>query len=357
MWRVVADADAARAASPPPAAPTTHVAVDASSEDAVIAALTKISGDAATDVVPALAGGALAGPPLWPSGHRAALVVPLATIAEGANPALVLELNNAGGMIGRAVVPVADFGEEGGTGGTVNLSDVPLLAGPGAEAGEGAEVGKVTLAARAWPRAALLAQREKESAVGFDAGGGGVAAGDGGWVLAAIAADMMDKQVALDDAISRLDLSERRVENLRWRCDEAESARKRLDGDNAELRRILHEERNADPAAGLSALGLNGVTDIMEAKERLGQLAAKYAQEKRRNTELVHRLTVMHEQTVAAEQLKGRHGELQEAHAALSRHTQKCEREAARVGKCRDTIEMQEGIISRLEGLLEQVQA
>ena len=42
------------------------------------------------------------------------------------------------------------------------------------------------------------------------------------------------------------------------------------------------------------------------------------------------------------------------AHAELSRHTQKCEREAARVGKCRETIEMQEGIISRLEGLLEQ---
>jgi hypothetical protein len=32
-----------------------------------------------------------------------------------------------------------------------------------------------------------------------------------------------------------------------------------------------------------------------------------------------------------------------------SKHMQKCEREAARVGKCRETIEMQEGIISRLE--------
>jgi hypothetical protein len=52
--------------------------------------------------------------------------------------------------------------------------------------------------------------------------------------------------------------------------------------------------------------------------------------------------------------LKGRHLELQDAHAEMSRYLQKCEKEAARVGKCRATIEMQEGVISRLEGLLEQ---
>jgi len=116
---------------------------------------------------------------------------------------------------------------------------------------------------------------------------------------------------------------------------------------------LLHEERNADPV-DWAAEGLAGVTDMMDARERLGQIAAKMAQEKRRNAELVHRLKTMHGQTVAAEQLRVRHGELQEAHAQLSKHMQKCEREAARVGKCRETIEMQEGIISRLEGLLEQ---
>ena len=46
--------------------------------------------------------------------------------------------------------------------------------------------------------------------------------------------------------------------------------------------------------------------------------------------------------------------ELQEAHAEMSRYLQKLEREAGRVAKCRATIEMQEGIIARLEGLLEQ---
>ena len=350
LWRVEGDAVAARGA--PAGAPlTVYTPTDATSEEEVVAALTKITADAGQDMVPTLQGSSLAGPPLWPSGHRAAVTCPSSTVAQGANPALVLELHNAGGMIGRAVMPMSDLGD-GAQATTIN--DVPLLGRSGEDGAGGEEVGKVTVMARAWAREALVAQREKEAEGGFEAGGGISMDGDGAWMLSAMATDMMDKQSALDDAISRLDQSERRVENLRWRCDEAENARRRLEGDNAELRKLLHEERNADPAAGLSALGLNGVTDPMEAKERLGQLAAKYAQEKRRNAELVHRLKAMHEQTVAAEQLKSRHLELQDAHAELSRHAQKCEREAARVGKCRETIEMQEGIIARLEGLLEQ---
>ena len=165
---------------------------------------------------------------------------------------------------------------------------------------------------------------------------------------------MIDKQQALDEAIVLLDRERKRSQSLLYRFDEAAAARQRLESDNQELRRLLHEERNADPAAGLESLGLNGVTDVMEAKERLGQLAARYGQEKRRNAELIHRLKSLHESHAGAEQLKGRHLELQEAHAEMSRYLQKCEREAARVSKCRATIEMQEGVISRLEGLLEQ---
>ena len=173
-------------------------------------------------------------------------------------------------------------------------------------------------------------------------------------MLSAMATDMIDKQQALDEAIVLLDRERKRSQSLLYRFDEAAAARQRLESDNQELRRLLHEERNADPAAGLESLGLNGVTDVMEAKERLGQLAARYGQEKRRNAELIHRLKSLHESHAGAEQLKGRHLELQEAHAEMSRYLQKCEREAARVSKCRATIEMQEGVISRLEGLLEQ---
>ena len=210
---------------------------------------------------------------------------------------------------------------------------MPLICGGTAAGGadRGEEVGKVSLTARAWPRESLLRAREKEVAAGFDGGGGLGVGGEGAWMLSAMATDMIDKQQALDEAIVLLDRERKRSQSLLYRFDEAAAARQRLESDNQELRRLLHEERNADPAAGLESLGLNGVTDVMEAKERLGQLAARYGQEKRRNAELIHRLKSLHESHAGAEQLKGRHLELQEAHAEMSRYLQKCERERARL--------------------------
>ena len=116
----------------------------------------------------------------------------------------MLELHNAGGIIGRSVVPMSDLGEGAGAGRPASLNDVPLLAvvpaggegggggggGVGGGGGGGEEVGKVTVTVRAWQRAALLAQREKEIAGGFDAGGGLGVGGDGAWMLSAMATDM-----------------------------------------------------------------------------------------------------------------------------------------------------------------------
>ena len=302
-------------------------------------------------MVPTLQGSSLAGPPLWPVGHRAAFLTSQGAIAQGG--ALVLELFNSQGMIGRAVIPTADFGMGGRP---TELNHVPLISAGGSASGasRGDEVGKVSVVARAWPREPLIKAREKQIAAGFDGGGGVGVGGEGAWMLSAMATDMIDKQQALDEAIVLLDRERKRTQQLKFRCDEATAAKQRLESDNAELRRLLHEERNADPAAGLEQLGLGGVNDVMEAKERLGQLAARYGQEKRRNAELIHRLKAMHESQASAEQLKGRHLELQEAHAEMSRYLQKLEREAGRVAGVRATIEMQEGIIARLEGLLEQ---
>ena len=70
------------------------------------------------------AGLELAGPPLWPTGHRAALFVSRSAIAMGG--ALVLELVNSAGMICRAVVPVADLGAGGRP---TELNHVPLICG------------------------------------------------------------------------------------------------------------------------------------------------------------------------------------------------------------------------------------
>ena len=349
-WSMARDAAAARAAAAPGKLEVYHKC-NGESESDVSAAISKITGEKDLDVVPTLQGSSLAGPPLWPVGHRAAFLTGQGAIAQGG--ALVLELFNSQGMIGRAVIPTSDFGMGGRP---TELNHVPLISAGGSASGasRGDEVGKVSVVTRAWPREQLIKAREKEIAAGFDGGGGLGVGGEGAWMLSAMATDMIDKQQALDEAIVLLDRERKRTQQLKFRCDEATAAKQRLESDNAELRRLLHEERNADPAAGLEQLGLGGVNDVMEAKERLGQLAARYGQEKRRNAELIHRLKAMHESQASAEQLKGRHLELQEAHAEMSRYLQKLEREAGRVAKCRATIEMQEGIISRLEGLLEQ---
>ena len=352
VWSMSKDSAAARAA-PGSSKIDIYHACDASDENNVVNTLVRTANTfSQRDVVPVLQGSALGGPPLWPTGHRAVFYTSQSSIQIGA--AIVLELMNSAGMIARAVIPVADLGSGGRP---TELNHVPLICGGGTAAGgpnRGEEVGKVSLTARAWPRESLLRAREKEVAAGFDGGGGLGVGGEGAWMLSAMATDMIDKQQALDEAIVLLDRERKRTQSLTYKCDEASSARQRLESDNQELRRLLHEERNADPAAGLEQLGLGNINDVMEAKERLGQLASRYGQEKRRNAELIHRLKSLHEAQAGAEQLKGRHLELQEAHAEMSRYLQKCEREASRVGKCRATIEMQEGVISRLEGLLEQ---
>jgi hypothetical protein len=91
------------------------------------------------------------------------------------------------------------------------LNDVPLVI-------RGEEVGRVTVTARVWPRDELIQSRKKEVQGGFDPGGGlGVGGnGEGAWMLSAMATDMIDKQAALDDALARLESSERRVENLKF---------------------------------------------------------------------------------------------------------------------------------------------
>jgi hypothetical protein len=111
-------------------------------------------------------------------------------------------------------------------------------------------------------------QREKEVAAGFDGGGGLGVGGEGAWMLSAMATDMIDKQQALDEAIVLLDRERKRTQSLTYKCDEAVSSKQRLESDNQELRRLLHEERNADPAAGLEQLGLGNISDVMEAKVR-----------------------------------------------------------------------------------------
>ena len=111
VWSVSSDSQAARAAPSSKKVELFHKANGGSESDVVNVLVRTASDFKSRDVVPVLQGSSLAGPPLWPTGHRAALFVSRSAIAMGA--ALVLELVNSAGMICRAVVPVADLGAGG----------------------------------------------------------------------------------------------------------------------------------------------------------------------------------------------------------------------------------------------------
>ena len=248
VWSVSSDSQAARAAPSSEKFPI-YAKAAAGSESDVVNTLVRAASDfMSRDVVPVLQGSSLAGAPLWPTGHRAALFVSQSVILTGA--ALALELVNSAGAICRAVVPVADLG----TGNRpTELNHVPLICAGGIAAGganRGEEVGKISLMARAWRRDALLRAREEEVAAGVDGGGGIGLGGKGAWMLSTMTTDMIDKQRVLDEAIVLLDRERERSQSLLCRREEAAAARRRLERDNRELRRLLREERDADPAVG-----------------------------------------------------------------------------------------------------------
>ena len=126
VWSVSSDSQAARAAPSSKKVELFHKANGGSESDVVNVLVRTASDFKSRDVVPVLQGSSLAGPPLWPTGHRAALFVSRSAIAMGA--ALVLELVNSAGMICRAVVPVADLGAGGRP---TELNHVPLICGGG----------------------------------------------------------------------------------------------------------------------------------------------------------------------------------------------------------------------------------
>ena len=349
-WTVVQDAAQARAAGPGSKIEA-FVKVNAASESDVVSAASRLSGKKGEDVVPTLQGSSLAGPPLWPTGHRASL--------------FVVAIRRRAGRRFSSRAPQQPGDDRAGGDSDVGFRRERSADGPNRPARERGR-GRLGRGARrgGWEgfadRSRVAAGRADADAREGDRGGvrrrrRPSAGGEGAWMLSAMATDMIDKQQQLwtrRSSRSSASGSGRRI------CGTSATRRRRRSrgwrATTRSWRRLLHEERNADPAAGLHQLGLDGVSDVMEAKERLGQLAARCGQERRRNAELVHRLKATHEAQAGVEALKGRHLELQEAHAEMSRHLQKCEREANRVGKCRATIEMQEGIIARLEGLLEQ---
>ncbi|KAG2496621.1 hypothetical protein HYH03_005442 [Edaphochlamys debaryana] len=186
--------------------------------------------------------------------------------------------------------------------------------------------------------------------------GGGVAAAlaaaSAGPTLETLVEDSILKQGALGALVRQLDGLAAQLQVAAMRGAEAESRCRNTQDDNEQLRTLLHEEKEAWRVPQL--LGDAGTLTREELVERCEACMAAYGRERRRNTELVHRLQQLHAEQMETMELKKRHQALQEAHMEQARTYGDLEALSGKTAGLRTTIKTQEEVIKNLEALLQQ---
>eukprot|EP00198_Chlamydomonas_reinhardtii_P007043 XP_001696379.1 predicted protein [Chlamydomonas reinhardtii] len=212
-------------------------------------------------------------------------------------------------------------------------------ASPGAGSGGGTVAAADMTSSMTW-------QGQAGALAAAAAGGGGAS----GPVVEALVEDCVVKQGAVGRLIRQLDAAASASEVASWRVADAEGRYRAANDDNAKLRQLLHEEKEAwripqllPDAAGLSR---------DELVERCESAMAAYGRERRRNAELVHRLQQLHAEQVDTLELKKRYQQLQDAHMEQARNYGDLEGVDGRAAALRSTLKTQEEVIRNLEALL-----
>ncbi|KAG2437608.1 hypothetical protein HYH02_011248 [Chlamydomonas schloesseri] len=182
------------------------------------------------------------------------------------------------------------------------------------------------------------------------AAAGGAGGGPNGPVVEALVEDCVVKQGAVGRLIRQLDAAASTAEVASWRVADAESRVRAANDDNAKLRQLLHEEKEAWRIPQLLPDAASLSRD--ELVERCESAMAAYGRERRRNAELVHRLQQLHAEQVDTLELKKRYQQLQDAHMEQARNYGDLEGVDGRSAALRATIKTQEEVIRNLEALL-----
>ena len=282
-------------------------------------------------------------------------------------------------LVGRAAMPFAMWKSDGSMEarnppGQPHSLAVELLS----SASEGATV-DMTLAV--WPPQAFLAQMEAEAAAaqqgeggdvfGGGGGGGDLDGGEGGaghgrdreggkaLVTPAVAErlevlcdDMRTKQAALEDLFATSDTAMLQLHDKTEHLAEKTSKMAQLESDVTSLRRMLHED--TEGGAGVSSRDALQKLSKDELVAKMLESATRQQATSRQNSELINRLQALHAHAVKHKETQAAHVDLQEAHQQLSLRTRKMEELCAKVPKYKDTIRSQEGVIKKLERVLEK---
>jgi len=174
-------------------------------------------------------------------------------------------------------------------------------------------------------------------------------------ILEALVDDLLMKQIAIERITRLQDTSEARSEIMGWRVADAEQRSKTLLQENQRLRQLLHEDKEAQRSPPVLEISPNLSRE--QLVERTETALAAYSRERRRNTELVHRLQQMHSEQVDVLEMKKRYQELQTAHMELGRAMSDPSNNANKMAKYRATLKTQEEVIANLELLLSQAMA
>lgn len=319
---------------------------------------------------------------MFPDKHTGTLYLSQEAVDAYPNPGLMVELHTYGAgssLVGRAALPFAVWKSDGDNAartapGQPRSVAVELLA----SASDGVTV-DLTMAV--WPPQTFLRQMEAEVAAaaahlgsggasdldggeggaGADAEGGGGGGGRGGKALVAPAVaerlevlcdDMRTKQAALEELFASSDTAMLQLHDRTEHLAEKTSKMAQLELDVSSLRRMLHEE--AEGGGGVSSREALQKLSKDELVAKVVESATRQQATSRQNSELINRLQALHAHAVKHKETQAAFTDLQEAHQQLSLRTRNMEELCAKVPKFKDTIRSQEGVIKKLERVLEK---
>jgi hypothetical protein len=326
------------------------------------------------------------GAPLFPERHMGTLFLSQEAIDAYPNPGLMVEFHQSSAaqaegtgstLVGRAAMPFAMWKSDG----SVEARNPPgqthsVAAELLSSASEGA---KVDMTMAVWPPQAFLEQMQAEVAAAHQGEGGGSGNGDldggedgtgygrdsegavGGKALVAPAVaerlevlcdDMRIKQAALEELFATSDTAMLQLHDKTEDLAEKTSKMAQLESDVTSLRRMLHE--NAEGSVGISSRDALQKLSKDELVAKLLESSTRQQATSRQNSELINRLQALHAHAVKHKETQAAHADLQEAHQQLSLRTRKMEELCAKVPKYKETIRSQEGVIKKLEKVLEK---
>ncbi|KAK9815690.1 hypothetical protein WJX72_008170 [[Myrmecia] bisecta] len=261
-----------------------------------------------------------------------------------------------------AAISGIDRASQGNSPGIVMSQALPIGSAGAAESGQddllwpASHMVSLGMAGQVSQVAALVLELHRAAAAAWgNAFSGSKTSAQNQTMTALLVDDLVTKQTALERLQRSLSHADSSAELAVWRIHDLTSRNKALAADVQQMRKLVHEERQSHKGvpnlAGLEALSREEMIDKAVAAVQA------YGREKRRNTELVHRLQQMHMQILEGQECQQRFVQLQEAHTSQAKLLAEIDGSTHQIPQLRQAAKAQEKVIAQLEKLLKSAVA